>query len=895
MDGTAREGAMPAPETRKKAKKTTAPRSRATSSAALSGAAAPSYTPLEQQILALKEAHPDVLLLVEVGYKMKMVGEDAHTASRILNIACFSERNLATAMIPVPRLAVHVKRLVAHGLKVGVCRQTETRALKAATEHANRPFARELTGLYTSSTWIDDIDAVQALEEVGAEQIVLAVAECAEVGIAALDVATGAITYDAFRDDAMRTELETRLAHLVPQELLLPTHLSEDTRRAVRAYTAVHPNVRIEHVADCDHISTRLGELYSGTALASVLAYAPATQAAFVYLVQYLGAFQLTSAFATCANYCAFTDRASMRLNGHTLANLELLRTREGKVQGTLFAHLDHCKTPMGKRRLRAWLRRPLLQANRIAERLDAVDCLRVRRAAVLHTIPSMLVRIPDLARGLSRIAYGLAAPTELATVLLSLHRITHTFPDVHSPLDAHTASPVVDRAIADLGAARECVARFLDRISIPDARNNDKVGMFPTASENVLACRDMLAEDEAQFVAHLEAARTTLHRPKLQYTSVSGVENLIEVRASDVPRTPADWVRISSTKLVVRFHTPAIVRLSKLREQHRELLAEGGKVMYADFLREVAQAYAAMHCVVEAVALLDALSSLAAVASLPGYVRPTVQDGAPHLALTQFRHPVSETRTAAYVPNDIALGGAAPHAVLLTGANMGGKSSTARAIALVVILAQMGSFVPCADAQLTPHDAIMTRMGAHDELVSGKSTFMVEAEETAHILKTATPKTMVLLDEFGRGTSTFDGTALAYAVLESFLAQQAPPRVLFITHYMALGALVDAYPKTLCAMHLAVKLEGPEHVVFLHKLVDGLAQGSLGMYVALLAGLPRELVACARQRAASMDRRRVAAYSALVHALVHTPLQAPPLLRAMTSLAACRGQCHDA
>lgn len=659
-------------------------------------------------------------------------------------------------------------------------------------------------------------------------------------------------------------ELETRLAHLAPKELVLPSGLSAQTERILRAYAA-HARgeqpARVECVdgvpaKDAAAVLTDASSDWDAPTLPMVLALPPLVQCATAQLVQYLASYQLASAFGEAANYRAFYDRTSMLLSSHTMRNLELMHNAtDGQVRGSLFWHLDRCRTPMGKRLLRQWLRRPLLRPAQIAERAEAVDILRQRRLAILHQAAAMLVRLPDLARGLARIAYGLVEPTELATVLLSLHRVTREFP-FRAASEVHSGSELLDEALASLAAAREAVAQHLDAIKIAEARKNAKTELYADVARYpaIQSWKDQIADDDAQLAAHLDEVRTLLRRPKLQYLSVSGIENLIEVRTADANKTPADWVRTNSTKAAVRFHTPTVVRLSKLREQHREQLAEAGRVAWRDYVQCVAKDYAPMHRVVHAIAELDALTSLADVASLPGYTRPDIaeDDG---VVLRGFRHPVVEAlRDESYVPNDVTLGGERPRSILLTGSNMGGKSSTVRAIALALILAQIGSFVPCEAARMPCHDAIATRMGAHDDLARGKSTFMIEAEETAQMLRTATPRSLLLLDEFGRGTSTFDGAALAHAVLGTLLAQGShSPKVLFITHYVSLGSLAHAYPDQIANMHMATRLDtrGAEtEIVFLHKLQEGLAPDSLGVHVARLAGLPRTLVASAQEHA---------------------------------------------
>lgn len=760
-----------------------------------------------------------------------------------------------TAMVPVPRLHHHIKRLIAAGHKVGVCRQTETRALKAATDHAHKPFSRALTAVYTAGTWLDDVDVH---DDPGQEQVICALTEKmlprrgVRFSLVAVDVATATVTYDTWDDDALRTALDTRLAHLSPRELVLPRHLDECTREVLSAWSAPAP-VRWEWADVPANAVTELEQHISGEALAWALQREPNLQSALALLVAYLAPFQLTAALSQLENYATFSDRTTMRLSSATMTHLELLHNAtDGQVKGSLFWLLDECCTAMGRRLLRQWIRRPLIDVRQIAARSEAVSLLRSMHDPVLHRALALLTRLPDLSRGLARISYHLSTPSELVTVLLALHRITHEFREPVS-----TSSRLLDSILTDLSTGREDVAKWLKAIHIPDARRNDKAALYsdPTLYPDIQAWQQTLQEDQEALQQHLIELRRELRRPALQYTSVSGEEDLIEVRAADVGSVPPDWLRVSATKRAVRFHTPTVVRLHRQRDQHRELLAAAARDAFRHFCSQVAAAYLPLRRVVQALAQLDALASLAKVASRPGYVQPLVSDSTTRLELQQFRHPVSETLShESYVANDIVLGGDAARGVLLTGSNMGGKSSTVRAIALVLVLAQLGSYVPCQHADVPCLDAIVTRMGARDDILQRKSTFLVEAEETAHILRTATPRTLVLLDEFGRGTSTFDGVALADAVLQSFVERGTDmPFLMFITHYMSLTRKADTYPSQLANKHMAVLVEPDEdgeRVVFLHALRDGPASQSFGIHVARLAGLPAPVVQQARHHA---------------------------------------------
>lgn len=826
------------------------------------------YSPLEEQILQLKAQHPELLLMVEVGYKMKMYEADAHVASQILQIACYQEKNLMAAMIPVQRMNFHIKRLLAAGYKVGVCRQTQTRALKAATEKANKPFDRALTDIYTSSTWIDDLSTNDDSKD---EQVLSAFVQGASTpttkrfAMISVDMSSASVVYDEWEDDVLCSELETRVTHLRPRDVVLSSSTDERTKHLLRTF--LDENARIEQQEIPANIPTLFADHLSPPTLAWAMDQSSLLQHTLALVLAFASFYRRTAALKHVSQYTPFSDLSSMRIPAASLYHLELFQnTTDGCVHGSLFWLMNECQTAMGRRILRKWIRCPLRSPAAIAQRADAVELLRARRLPILHRAISLLSHLPDLERGLVRLLYKLIQPTELATILLSLHRITHEFQDS----SINTGSTLLDTLLSDLCVARDDISEWLHAIHIPSARQNDKVSLYsnPNQYPAMVVMQRAIEEDEKALQEHLWEIRRVLKRPSLQYLSVSGEENLIEVRYADVKSIPTDWVRVNATQRAVRFRSPVTVRLIRQREQHRELLRKAANESYISFITDLGASYLDLRRIVHAVACFDALYSLAMVASRPGYARPSIEanDDVNVLQLNQFRHPVTEALCSSYVPNDLTMGGSeAPRGVLITGSNMGGKSSTIRAIAVITIMAQMGSFVPCVSARLSCLDAVVTRMGARDDISRGKSTFMVEAEETAHILRTATPHTLVLLDEFGRGTSTFDGSALAEAVLRSFLDRGTEmPKLLFITHYLSLTHLVKIYPTLLTNKHMAVQASTSDYaapsVVFLHKLLDGAASQSFGIHVAGMAGLPATITQQAWEIASSMEARHAQA-----------------------------------
>ncbi|KAK0539481.1 Mismatch repair protein msh3 [Tilletia horrida] len=967
------------------------------------------YTPLEKQILELKREYPGVLLIIEVGYKLKFYGDDARIASRELNIACFPEKHLLTAMIPVHRLHVHIRKLIAAGYKVGVVRQTETRALKAVSANKSQPFTRELTAMYTASTWVDDLDAGSGalagseaameggLEEPTAQRSVVCVVERPEggsgsdervsIGLVSVAISTGDVIYDQFVDGNLRSELETRIAHLNPAELLLPdtkskAALSKQTENLLKYITNQTLNkngrsaLRVERFSDPklsqNEAANWLEEFYtrpssaaassgddrsngkgkakssarvgkgkrSGSAASDVIIIedsddenlesspppAPSTSPStsqgtgakalpiilklphlclisLAHLIKHLSSFfSLTSVFSQPTNFTSFENRTTMLLTANTIHNLEIFQnSTDGRRKGSLIWLLDRCKTMMGRRLLRRWVARPLTDLTALQARVDAVEELGRPNASIGAKLASMLQGTPDLERGLAKLNYGALSPTELATFLLALNRITQEFTGVGNAFDVGTESSLVNESVAVLPSAKEIVQQALAAISVAEARKGNKKDLFvdPDMFPDIQDAKDNILVIESELREHLKEVRKQLKRPKLEYISVSGNDFLIEVRTADATKVPADWLRISATKSMVRFHTPQVRSLLRERDQHMEMLDAAADAAFKAFLETLKEDYVLLRNTVAALATLDALLSLVQVAQLPGYCKPIFNEEN-ITRIEGLRHPMSEQlMESGFVPNDVVLGDEQSDfaeqrasTILLTGSNMGGKSSIARATALVSVLAQIGSFVPADSAFMPLHDAILTRMGASDMLAKGRSTFMVEVVETADIMRAATSKSLVIIDELGRGTSTYDGLAIAHAVLEYLVlgdeeTEAKRPQMFFITHHFQLCELeaVPRFAGLIRNMHMAVLETAPStqagqandgadedlmdedvvhisrgsttsepQIVFLYRLKPGPASKSLGINCARLAGLPTPVLEQAAKKSAEME-----------------------------------------
>jgi DNA mismatch repair protein MSH3 len=381
----------------------------------------------------------------------------------------------------------------------------------------------------------------------------------------------------------------------------------------------------------------------------------------------------------------------------------------------------------------------------------------------------------------------------------------------------------------------------------------------------------------EADLEDHKKEISKQLKGRDVTYMSVSAIEYLVEVpnNKSALAAVPANWVKINGTQRVARFHTPKIIQMLRERDQHKEALAAECEKAYKRFLARIAEKYQQLRDCVNSLAVLDCILSLAAVAQQPGYVKPTFVDE-PIIDVKDGRHPmVEQLLLDAYVPNDISLSHAGQRAMLITGPNMGGKSSYVRQVALISIMAQIGSYVPAASARLGLLDAVFTRMGAFDNMMAGESTFMVELSETSDILKQATERSLIILDELGRGTSTHDGVAIAHAVFD-YVVTELKSLLLFVTHYPTLARFGDTYPDQVANTHMAFEETGGtgEEVAFLYRVARGVAHRSYGLNVARLAGLPRAVIDVAAVKSRlleeTMKRREAERWARSVLGVVH-------------------------
>ncbi|KAF7304661.1 DNA mismatch repair protein [Mycena kentingensis (nom. inval.)] len=833
-------------------------------------------TPLEQQVVALKKQNPGTVLMVEVGYKYKFFGEDAKIAQKELGMVRIFKHNFDTASIPLHRRDVHIKKLLSHGYKVGIVAQVDTAALK----QSSGLFERKVVHMVTAATNVEELGASDESNEYWSPRIACVV-EKNETHIAIISVSPsdGEVIWDAFDDTIMRIELETRLAHLKPQELLIQRKgLSKYSEKMLKHFIAEPSSsgarTRTEYFDELfdsteafDYIST----LYKprsqpeSSSLLAIIADLPASVVvALAYSIRHLSQFQIAAPLLEPRFFARFTSRTRMLLGADTLKNLEIFQNETDlSVKGSLLSILDNTQTRFGKRLLKNWIGAPLVDKDALQERIDAVEEIVSSSSETLFTLRQLLRKLPDLGRGLCRIQYKQCAPEELVLLLQSFYKIGAAFPAFETPAEVGFKSPILNSVIFALPALKAPMQALLNEINVPHAQKNRKEAMwrsedkFPDLEEQ----RMVLGVIEQEINDELPKIRKLLKMPSLKYTTTQTDEYLVEIKKTDKAKIPDDWPAVrSKTKFYERYHSPKVAEKIVEKARSEELIQIEAKKAFLAFLEEVGQHYGVMRQSVQRLATIDCLLSLAHVGlNNPSYVKPVFVAENNVLEIVDGRHPMIEVlRTDPYVPNSISFDGT-QRAKCVLGPNMGGKSSAVRMVALCVIMAQIGSYCPAASVRLGLVDAVFTRMGAYDEIARGRSTFMVEMTETSEILHNATDRSLVILDELGRGTSTFDGMAIAHAVLQH-IVKATHSRTLFITHYPLVATeLAKKMPENVENLHVGYRAEtranGRRDVAFLYRLEKGLAPESFGVECARLAGLPEEILEKAANHSGALER----------------------------------------
>ena len=791
------------------------------------------HTPMMQQYLALKAECPDVLLFYRMGDFYELFYDDARRAARLLDIALTSRGQSAGAPIPmagvpVATLETYLARLVRQGESVAICEQI------GEPGRTRAPVERRIVRVVTPGTVTDDglLDARRAT-------LLAAVAAAGgRYGIAWLELAGGRFTVT---EASGRAALDAELARLRPAELLIAE--GGDTAGLVGARQ--RPPWHFELGLATRLLTRQFGVRdLAGFGCADL----PLAVTAAGALLQYVQETQ-RAALPHLAGLQTESRDDAVQLDAATRRNLELEVSMAAREDATLIGILDHTATAMGARELRRWLGRPLRDPVPLRLRLHAVrSLLESGRAAELA---AALGGIGDVERILARVALRSARPRDLAQLRAALPAV----PAIGRLAAGHD-SPLVLEAAGMLGG-HAALAALLEAAIVPSPPPQLRDGgVIAAGFDAELDELRGIATDTDSYLLELEARereRTGLASLKLAFNRVSGF--YIELNRRDAENVPPDYVRRQTVKNAERFLTPELKAFEDRVLGARERALARERQLYEGLLDRVLGELPALAATARALALVDVLGNLAERARDLGFTEPQFVDE-PRLSIQGGRHPVVESALdGPFVANDLELD-ANRRMLVITGPNMGGKSTYMRQAALIVILARIGSFVPAERAVLGPTDRIFTRIGAADDLAGGRSTFMVEMTETADILNNATASSLVLMDEIGRGTSTFDGLSLAWAAAEH-MARRVRAFTLFATHYFELTALA-AEAAGVGNVHLDATEHG-ESLIFLHAVKPGPASKSYGLQVARLAGVPREVIAGARHYLAALEARGAA------------------------------------
>ncbi|KAF4615129.1 hypothetical protein D9613_003157 [Agrocybe pediades] len=840
------------------------------------------YTALEKQIVQLKKENTGTLLMVEVGYKYKFFGDDAKVATKELGMVSYMDRNFLVASIPVETMHKRLKTLLQCGYRVGIVNQTETAALKKVSDNRNTLFERKLTNLFTATTYIEALDSVDDTGEAAVPPFMCLIEETkgknsadVSIGMIMICPSTGDVTYDDFDDN-------TRLVHARPSELLFPqNNISEATKKMLSHFAGLTSGGKqmrtenIQKVMDYTEAFAKVSDFYtdkgkhaiasenfkSGELMAAITDLPRRVVIALAHSIKYLSNFGIADAFLETKFFTKFTTRAHMLLAANTLINLEIFRNdTDNTTRGSLIWVLDRTKTKFGARLLRSWVSRPLVDKRVLEERIGAVQEILDSNAETLLTLRGLLKGLPDLAKGLCRIQYGQCTPKELSILLPAFQKVALAFENVDME-NTGVKSSILNEIITSLPKLKGPVKDLLEAVNLKQAAEGNKETMWndPDTYPEIIDADMAITMIETELKDELTAIRKQIKVPSLQWASVALDSHLVELKRSDKRPIPDNWILHSKTKLYVRYQVPSVQLKLQEREQRRELLEIRANEAYRSFLRDIAEKYyALLRDAVNKLAVADCLTSLAQVALMENWVRPEFTDD-DILEIQDGRHPMIEQYNSnPYIPNSISMGGKDARTKIITGPNMGGKSSCVRMIALIALMAQIGSYVPAASVKMGLLDSILTRMGASDDLARGRSTFMVEMSETSEILQTATNRSLVILDELGRGTSTFDGIAIADATLQ-YLVEKKKSKTLFITHYPLLATkLQKKLPRDVQNVHMGYEVDqritGVREVTFLYRLIPGLATESFGIECARLAALPENILEVAAERSAQMQ-----------------------------------------
>ena len=788
-------------------------------------------TPVRRQYLQIKKQYPNAIVFFRLGDFYETFDEDARLIAKALDIVLTSRKvakNQRVPMAGVPHHAAdnYIARLIKAGHKVAICEQI-------GNEPVNGLVPREVTRVVTPGTVVED----SLLTDTENNYLAAIIVRQQRAGIAYVDITTGEFAATQLHGPDIARLALNEMTRLCPAEIITPDEISIAALNSLQAPYTRYDDWRFDldqarqELQRHFDVATLDGFGLQGKSLAVCVAGA---------IIQYLNETQ-KQALSHISRLTVYSTEHFMDLDASTRRNLELTETiRGGSKQGSLLGVLDKTITPMGGRLLRTWLHQPLLNVEALNQRLNAVDSFAATTIA-RGDIRARLKNIADLERLTNRVSQGLAGPRDLQAI----HRSLEAVPAIqliihHSQFTIHH-SPLDDCA--------DIVSLIAQAIAAEPPANLSKVGFirpgFSPELDGIIAG----SREAKQWVAGLEGVerrRTGISSLKVGFNKVFGY--YLEVTKTHSDSVPTEYIRKQTLVNAERYITPELKEYESLILNADERQLEVEQRIFKEVCAQISAAAERVLTTSRALAYLDVVAALAEVALANNYVRPRLTDD-DVLEIAAGRHPVVERVplvdadgvATAFVPNDVRLSGE-ELIHIITGPNMSGKSTFLRQVALIVLMAQIGSFVPADRARIGLVDRIFTRIGAQDEIHAGQSTFMVEMVETAAILSQSTPRSLIVLDEVGRGTSTYDGLAIARAVVEYIHnSPNMRAKTLFATHYHELTEVAKILPH-IRNYNVAVAEEG-SRVIFLHKIVPGGADRSYGIHVAQIAGVPKAVV----------------------------------------------------
>ena len=795
-------------------------------------------SPMMQQYLQIHEQYPDCLLLFRLGDFYELFFDDAKTASRELELTltgkdCGLEERAPMCGVPFHSVNTYIEKLISRGYKVAICEQMEDPAL------AKGLVKRDVVRVVTAGTVTDPA----MLEEKANNYIISIVLDGTHTGIACADVSTGEFTVC----EPERANLQTEIRRISPTEIICPDAVA--LREALGSESSLVSEQKAEWFQPRNAKETLIRHFKVTHLTGLGLDDHPYAACAAGALMKYLGETQKNDLeHITTLRYEQSGD--TMLLDPNTRRNLELTESIRWKGRkGTLLNLLDRTSTAMGGRLLRSWVEQPLIRIEEINERLDAVAEL-VGNRVLGMTLSEELEGVYDMERLLTKVAYRNLNARDCLALTASLKRI----PGILNLL-RDVESGALQQIRRELDPLPELTA-LLDAAIHPDAPAViTEGGIIRDGYSPMLDDYRSAQTNGKQWILELEAKereKTGIRNLRIQYNRVFGY--YIEVTKSFLSQVPERYIRKQTLTGAERYMTPELKEMEQKIIGAQEQSVRLELQIFGEIREKIAAEIQRIQMTANALKKLDVYQSLSRTASENRYVRPEMaEDGV--ISITEGRHPVVEQSLgeSGFVPNDTYLDLDENRMMIITGPNMAGKSTYMRQVALICLMAQIGSFVPAKEAHLPVHDRIFTRVGASDDLASGQSTFMVEMSETAYILRNATKNSLIILDEIGRGTSTFDGLAIAWAVVEYICdKEKIGARTLFATHYHELSEL-EGHMAGIRNYCISVKEHG-EDVIFMRKIIRGGADKSFGVHVARLAGVPHPVIVRAHEIQARLE-----------------------------------------